>query len=415
MAIYKDWFGNTFPVKFRNGYSKMRGAGKCWVQLTSVVDYYDALYLRKEDLLKHKQQFLLEHCMDLYSVFLSELLNRMEGLFTLYSQFKVNPKKKESEMMKAWIRGLLVLYIKEYTEETKFPDRETAEKWMWRIELLRPEIEDDRKKKREAQVIVPDEAERLRQEIEGIERGFRQMGYIVKFTGLKPGMSEEEKRKLYDAHWDQAEYNPNAWTCRKGSKRYERMLLRAEQLKNIRKTQKEMLDAKFLRLQQLLEIQNEDDADTRNRKAEDSKKLFQWFQSNALDKMFELEYHLDPEGQEKQATDYNRYEWDEMKRLFHNISYEKRSKCENIYFEERFSILWKIIKSTEIIDHEDIHEMENVIIRRTKELNRQAKIFSTGHKEYEQIVLHQNLRCYYRMDDYTIKLLFGKDDKQVGS
>jgi hypothetical protein len=409
MAIYKDWFGNTYQVKHRNGYSTMRGARKSWLQLSSAIDYCEKLYLRKQEHLLLKEAYVLNHCMGLYAEFLSAVLDRMDALFSLYINFEVKPKNKESEMMKEWMLALLILYIKEYTDRTPFPDRETAETWAWRIELLKSESKDKEEEKIEEISIVRNEEEQLRQEVEDIEKGFRQMGYIVKFTGLTPGMREAEKRKLYDEHWDEAEYNPEAWTCRKGSKRHAKMLIRAENLKQIRKTQKEMLEVKFLILQRLLEVHTDDDPETRNKKEIQLNKLFYWFQNNELYKMFELEYRLDPDGQEMQTLEYNTFEWDEMKRMLNTILIEKRSLCDKIYYEERFSKLWEIIQDAEVLDHEDEHEINKLITNRINELNRQANIFRKGNKEYEQIVFHQNLRCYFGMDANTIKLLFSKE------
>lgn len=413
MAIYKDWFGNTYQVKHRNGYSTMRGARKSWLQLTSAIDYYETLYLHKEKNLLKKQEFLLNHCMDLYAEFLSAVLNRMEAFYSLYRQFKVKPKNKESEMMQEWMRALLILYIKEYSDRTTFPDRETAETWAWRIELLKSELGDKEKESIQETKSIPNEEELLRHETEEIERGFRQMGYIVKFTGLKPGMSEDEKRKLHDEHWDAAEYNPQAWTCKKGSKRYAKMLIRAENLKQIRKTQKEMLEAKFLRLRNLLDVHTDNHPETQNKKEIQLNALFNWFQKNKLNKMFELEYQLDADGQEMQTLEYNTFEWNEMKRVLNTIVTDKRSLCNKIYHEERFSRLWKIIQDIEILDHEDDYEMKKILMQRIQELNRQAHIFRAGDKEYEQIVFHQNLKCYFGLDNYTIKLLFSKEGIMV--
>jgi|GEM_PF-4126461 len=410
MSISRRFNKPPYSIKKRPNASTIRGARKSWLEMTSEIDYYNRLYLEREQKLTEKQTYALQHYMGAYIEFLAAQLNRMEGMYSLYCEYKLNPPKRKSQSLLDETRGLLVLYIKDYLSYKPTPDIETAERWDWIIQTIKTELEDV-KEPTEAPAKEPElsDVEKLEQDKKRIERGFRQMGYIVNYTGLKPGMSEKEKKQLHSDHWDQAEYNPELWTTKQGTKRYESMLKRAEKLKGIRKAEKEILDTKYLILQNLLENKPTDNNQQLSWKSEKRKELFRWFQDAELEHMFALEYELDPEGQEMQTLDYNIHEWSEMKGMLDRVIYAKRVKSEKIYQEERFEKIYRMTKNPDVLNHADVQEIEKDLMSRTNELNRQANIFKTGDKQHKQIVPYQVLRNFFGMQDDLIRFLYSTE------
>ena len=108
MSISRRFNKPPYSIKKRPNASTIRGARKSWLEMTSEIDYYNRLYLEREQKLTEKQTYALQHYMGAYIEFLAAQLNRMEGMYSLYCEYKLNPPKRKSQSLLDETRGLLV-------------------------------------------------------------------------------------------------------------------------------------------------------------------------------------------------------------------------------------------------------------------------------------------------------------------